>query len=299
MYAGRDRVYRSTVGGGSWAAPSNIALDGNPLIALAVSPMDPNVVYAGTAPVSSRARIFVSTNGGTSWANITGTLPDRYPVDLHADPSQAGTVYGVFSGFATSHVFRSTDFGQNWTDIGATLPDVPTSAIVVDPIRSNVIYVGNDIGVYVTTNGGVSWTEFQSGLPEAVIVMDLTVSSRNRMLRVATHGNGAYERHLLESPSSVAQTWTTGDVRLEQNYPNPFNAATNIEFRIPNHIMHGVVSLRVFDLSGREIATLMNRDLPPGNHKLFFEGKDLASGIYVYRIQVGSYAAARKMVLLR
>ncbi len=296
MYAGRDRVYRSTVGGGSWVAPSNVALDGNPLIALAVSPTDPNVVYAGTAPVNSRSRLFASTNGGTNWANVTGTLPDRYPVDLHVDPSQPGTVYVAFSGYGTSHVFRSTDFGQSWADIGAMLPDVPTSAVVVDPIRSNTIYVGNDIGVYVSTNGGSSWAEFQSGLPEAVIVMDLTISSRNRMLRVATHGNGAYERRLLESPTDVAQTGTPADFRLEQNYPNPFNPTTTIMFVIGRQ---SSVRLTVFDLPGREVASLVDEAREPGEYRVSWDASGFPSGMYFYRIQAGTFVSVRKMVLLR
>ncbi len=303
MYAGRDRVYRSTVGGGSWVAPSNVALDGNPLIALAVSPTDPNVVYAGTAPVSSRSRLFASTNGGTNWANVTGTLPDRYPVDLHVDPSQPGTVYVAFSGYGTSHVFRSTDFGQSWTDIGATLPDVPTSAVVVDPIRSSTIYVGNDIGVYVSTNGGSSWAEFQSGLPEAVIVMDLTISSRNRMLRAATHGNGAYERRLLESPTDVAQTGTPADFRLEQNYPNPFNPTTTIKYLMPEvrslRSEVGRVTVKVFDALGREVATLVDKAREPGEYRVNWDANGFPSGVYFYRIQAGTFVSVRKMVLLR
>ena len=94
------------------------------------------------------------------------------------------------------HVTR--DGGASWQDAGAGLPDLPTSAVVVDPEQPQVVYVGNDLGVFVSPDRGASWQGFSLGLPGAVMAMDLTISPVDRMLRVSTYGNGVFERPLAE-----------------------------------------------------------------------------------------------------
>ena len=202
LYTARRKVFKSTDGAGSWSSTNgDVELDGNSVLSLAISPQNPDSAFAGTAPAATSAHVFRTTNGGTSWTNITGTLPDRYPMDIAVDPQNSGKVYVVYSGYGTGHVFKSTDAGANWANITGILPDLPTSSIIVDPLNSNHVYVGNDIGVYVSTNGGTSWATFNNGLPEAVIAMDLSISSFNRKLRVATHGNGVFQRGLLYAPT--------------------------------------------------------------------------------------------------
>ena len=83
---------------------------------------------------------------------------------------------------------------------------------------------------------------------------------------------------------------------LHPNYPNPFNPSTIIEFQIPNS---GFVTLKVFDVLGRTVRTLLNEQKDAGRHRASFDATGLPSGVYVYRVQAGSYAASRKMILLR
>jgi hypothetical protein len=83
---------------------------------------------------------------------------------------------------------------------------------------------------------------------------------------------------------------------LSQNYPNPFNPATQIEFSIPKQSQ---VSLKVFNLLGQEVATLVNGVLPVGHHTATFNASNLASGVYFYRIDAGSFSSTRKMLLLK
>ncbi len=83
---------------------------------------------------------------------------------------------------------------------------------------------------------------------------------------------------------------------LEQNYPNPFNPSTNIKFVIPKS---SFVNLKVYDILGREIATLVNEEKTAGNYKVTFDAKNLASGIYFYRLKAGNYLSVKKMILLR
>jgi uncharacterized delta-60 repeat protein len=84
--------------------------------------------------------------------------------------------------------------------------------------------------------------------------------------------------------------------RLEQNYPNPFNPTTNFEFRIASF---GFVSLKVFDVLGKEVATLVNEEKPAGNYKIAFDASGLSSGVYFYKLQSGNFVESKKMILLR
>jgi hypothetical protein len=83
---------------------------------------------------------------------------------------------------------------------------------------------------------------------------------------------------------------------LGQNYPNPFNPTTEIAFSLP---VASQVKLTIFDLSGRTVATLVNQELPTGHHVATFNGADLASGIYIYRIETEGLTATKKMILLK
>ncbi|NWG29640.1 MAG: T9SS type A sorting domain-containing protein [Ignavibacteriaceae bacterium] len=83
---------------------------------------------------------------------------------------------------------------------------------------------------------------------------------------------------------------------LSQNYPNPFNPTTNIEFRIADF---GFVSLKVYDVLGNEIATLVNEKKPAGEYEVEFDASNLPSGIYFYQLKAGSFTETKKMILLK
>ncbi|MHB1688059.1 MAG: T9SS type A sorting domain-containing protein [Ignavibacteriaceae bacterium] len=83
---------------------------------------------------------------------------------------------------------------------------------------------------------------------------------------------------------------------MEQNYPNPFNPATTISYSIP---VRNFVTLKVYDLFGKEVATLVNEEKNAGNYKIEFNGNKLSSGVYFYRIQTGNFAETKKLILLK
>ena len=91
---------------------------------------------------------------------------------------------------------------------------------------------------------------------------------------------------------------------LSQNYPNPFNPTTTIKYSIaPPNLPKGEalqhISLNVYDMLGREIATLVSEEKQPGNYEVKFDGSNFSSGIYFYRIQVGSFKQTKKLILLK
>lgn len=84
--------------------------------------------------------------------------------------------------------------------------------------------------------------------------------------------------------------------KLNQNYPNPFNPSTIISYSVP---VNSFVTIKVYDIIGREVATLVNNNISAGNHKVTFDAADLSSGIYFYQIRAGNFVQTKKMILLK
>jgi len=105
--------------------------------------------------------------------------------------------------------------------------------------------------------------------------------------------------------SNIQRTYTSVDNNkgalptifvLSQNYPNPFNPSTTINYSVPKL---GLITINVYNVLGQELATLVNEEKPVGNYKVEFNANKLATGIYYYRIQAGSFVETKKMVLLK
>ena len=95
----------------------------------------------------------------------------------------------------------------------------------------------------------------------------------------------------VESEQTVPQT-----IRLEQNYPNPFNPSTVVRFQVESSKW---VTLKVYDVLGREVVTLVNGAVEPGSHERIFDASGLASGVYLYRFEAGGFVQTKKMILIR
>ncbi len=296
MYIGGEKIFKSLNGGINWF-PTNSGdkLDGNAMSVLVASEQNPNVVYAASSPKVVRPHVYKTSNGGDTWVQITQDLPDRFPTDMAVDPNNDLIAYITFGGFGTSHVFKTEDGGNTWIDIGVGLPDIPTWSITVDPENNNTLFVGNEVGVYQSIDGGNSWTNINGDLPDAVFAMDLVVSRSDRKLRVATHGNGAYEIDMLQL---VATQESNDPIKfdLQQNYPNPFNPNTTIRYQVPKREK---VLLQIFDINGRLVTTLVNEVKNSGPNQVIFNGDNLASGTYIYRLTIGGKVQSKTMQLIK
>jgi hypothetical protein len=167
---------------------------------------------SGTAIRSKLWRIVTNNtlSGGfyayTRKTEITGSLPDRYYTDIAVDPTDDKRIAVTLSGFNSSHVFLSLDGGNNWTDIGVGLPDIPHNTVTFDPDNRDIIYVGNDQGVYYARDvpvtgplGGshaLTWVSYNEGLGDGVLVSDIVIT-HTRKLRLATYGRGLFEREMV------------------------------------------------------------------------------------------------------
>ncbi|MFQ5446537.1 MAG: T9SS type A sorting domain-containing protein [Saprospiraceae bacterium] len=297
LYAGSSVVARSDNGGDNWFLTNGgNQLDGNPVLSMTISYQNSDVVYAATAPYQgNRSGVYVTQNGGTTWTDITGSLPDHYPMDMQTDPTDDATAYVAFSGFGTGHVFRTTDYGATWEDISADLPDVPTNAVEVDPLFPNNVYVGNDLGVFVSVDYGETWEAYRDGLPEAVMVFDLKVSPANRKLRAATHGIGAFQRDLLEEPF-VATKDVTGPQKMDVLVsPNPVHGQAFV-----NYHLAGVqnVRVKVVDLSGQVVRVLFDGKQSKGEQSLALDASYLPQGTYFVNVNAGARVGVSKFLVV-
>ena len=136
-----------------------------------------------------------------------------------------------------------------------------------------------------------TWTNISDGLPGAEI---LSMTAHNDRLFVGTQGYGIWSLDLTTNVDEEAGNPT--EYQLSQNYPNPFNPETKIEYQIPT-ISH--VTLKVFDLLGREVATLVDEIKPAGTYQMRFNAFGLSSGIYLYKLSAGEYSQVRKMAVVK
>ncbi len=111
----------------------------------------------------------------------------------------------------------------------------------------------------------------------------------------------SYDLDLLTDVIENQNNKVPTEFSLFQNYPNPFNPSTKIEYRIPLNVKGETsnVSLIVYDILGREVATLVNKQQKPGHYEAQFDASDLTSGIYFYKLQSGKFVESKKMILLR
>ncbi|MCU0371687.1 MAG: T9SS type A sorting domain-containing protein [Ignavibacteria bacterium] len=299
MYIAGTNFYKSTNGGTSFGTTLNY-FGGGKALSMATSWVGTDTIYVGTTPEgSTAAAIWRSLNGGTTWTNISGSaVPNRYPTDLFANPFNAKEVYATFGGFGSAHVLKSTDAGTTWTNITGSLPDVPTQCVMIDPVYPNNIYVGNDLGVYASTNSGTTWGEYRTGMPYS-IVFDLAYVPVSRKIRALTHGSGIWERKLTSIPTAVQNE--SGEMPkeyyLNQNYPNPFNPVTRIDFGVSKQAF---VSIIVYDMAGRRVSRLINGNYTPGNYHVMFDAGNLPSGIYAYTMTVNEKTVkTNKLTILK
>lgn len=248
MMAAGLYVYYSVNSGISWVTlnGSEVLDQSGGALCLAIAPSDCGTAYIGTAPFNAKPKIFATYGDLDTWVDVSESLPDRFPNDLAVDPIDPMIVYATFSGFGTGHVFRSEDGGENWVDISYNLPDLPTNAIIMDPRYPDRLYVGNDFGVYsMDYSSDTEWSKWVEGMPLAAICMDLKVDPINNQLWVATHGNGAYSRDLIEVPSSTIESNSLSNFEV---YPNP--VSNYIRIKSSKELIE---TIRIIDDSGRKL----------------------------------------------
>lgn len=298
LVAGTYRVFKTTNGGILWNAISGdlttegTGSSGATISTVTVAVGNQNVIYAGC----SNGVVQVTKDNGGSWTNISSGLPNLYCTRIRTSWSSPATAVAVFSGYtAGEKVFKTTNYGASWTNISGNLPNIPVNSVLINPSDDSTILVGTDLGVFLTKNNGATWTAPNEGLPN-VVVSDLDYRSGDDMVFAATHGRGMFKASFSELTGLKAKEAIPQEYVLTQNYPNPFNPSTKISFYLP---AAEEVNLTVYDALGREVKQLVNDKLTSGKHEIEFNAAGLASGMYIYRINAGSFRASKKMILLK
>jgi len=201
VYHGVQYVLKSVDKGGTWEKISPDLTYNDPdkqgdisyqtITALAESTFNPKLLYAGT----DDGRLWRTKDGGTTWEDIRKEpLPVRWVSRIVASKYDFGTVYVTQTGRrdddAAVYVWRSKDFGTTWEDISANIPVGPVNVIREDPDKKDILYLGTDVGVYVSKDAGRSW-EVLGDLP-CTYVHDLAIHPRDNMIIAATHGRGMF-----------------------------------------------------------------------------------------------------------
>jgi hypothetical protein len=147
--------------------------------------------------------------------------------------------------------------------------------------------------VYVSSNNGTTWTEKSEGIPAQFTIKEMTIT--NEYLLIGTAFNSVWRRPLSEITQNLTED-IKPTYKLMQNYPNPFNPITKIKFEIGKQ---GFVKVVIYNVMGREVQTLLNETLSPGNYELPFNGGGLSSGVYFYRIVTDGYSESKRMLLIK
>ena len=121
------------------------------------------------------------------------------------------------------------------------------------------------------------------------------IGSSNNSINVSNAGFWYQTKEIVTNVEQIPNSLPK-KFRLEQNYPNPFNPTTTIQFALPKP---SSVTLKLFDILGREIAVLVDEDFQPGEYKVVFDARSLSSGVYFYQIRMDNFHAIKKMVLLQ
>jgi len=245
--------------------------------------------------------------------SVSGDPKFMSPTNLHINPTQISPVSKAGQYIATVPDDIDGNTRTNPPDIGA---DEYTSApALVSPPNGalnqplNVMLNWNPVPFALTYKVQVS-TDSLFGtiikdttvVPDSALISNLTNNTWYwwRVAAITSGGQGPYSEiwNFFVNPTGLTNNTTEipKEFRLYDNYPNPFNPTTKIKFDIPRSTF---VSIKIYDVVGREIHQLVNRNLEPGAYEYLFNASGFASGIYFYRIEAGDFKAVKKMVLIK
>lgn len=291
------RVSKTTDGGENWTQVYQVSgpasLSGN------LGFFDANTgIMAGPKRWIQR-----TTNGGVSWdsvviKNVPSQITSGDCEDIAIIDNSNAWIIGV------RYILKSSDKGATWNYLNHGLKDIDSAFYHIAFKDANNGYItsnGSSAGgwIYKTTNGGTSWS-VDTSLASKFLLYSIAFNKKGNIFFGTTNGN------LLSDifPAAVNDNNTNviKDFNLSQNYPNPFNPSTIICFDLKNRSR---VVLKVYDIMGREIATLINDERPAGVYNISFDAKNsvsktsLASGVYYYRLQTDGFNETKKMLLIR
>jgi len=238
IYAGSQFLHRSLDRGDHWDTISPDLTTDDPakihnnvpfctMTSISESPLAAGLIWVGT----DDGKVQVTKNFGGAWTDLTqplaaaGAPVDRWVSRVFASPHDAGTAFVSKNGFRnddfTPYLFKTTDYGQTWTKITANLPSGAVNVVVQDRKNKNLLFIGTDMGVFVSIDGAASWTRFKSNLP-TVAVHDLLIHPRESDLVLGTYGRGFWTGDISPLQDLTPETLTANvhlfDIKPKAHY---------------------------------------------------------------------------------
>jgi photosystem II stability/assembly factor-like uncharacterized protein len=351
IYAGAQFLFRSADQGESWQRISpdlttddpekqkqeesgGLTIDNSTaenhttIYAISESPLDGDVIWVGT----DDGNLQLTRDGGKSWTNLIANVPDlpahTWVSSLEAGPHDAATAFVTFDGHRTgdmtTYVYSTADFGQTWTPLASESTDGYAHVIRQDLVNHELLFLGTEMGLYLSLDGGEQWARFKENLPR-VAVRNLEIHPREGDLIVATHGRGIYiiddlspirglTREIVESDAAILPSRPAvmvisspemafnGDGEFTGR--NPSGVAT-IHYYLKKRHLFGDLKIEVYDGEGKLISTLpggkrvgINRvewpmrlpapKVPPATSLVpAFQGPSVAEGTYNFKLIKG------------
>ncbi len=289
-YSGKPRVIKTTNRGISWTTMSLSPL-ASALVDCYFFNQDSGFIVGAVGNAGQNtdsAAIFFTSDGGATWVKRF-VAPRRGEICwkiCFPTPDLGFVSIEAFTG-STRFFLRTTNRGATWEE----------KSFVNNYDAQGIGFVNTSLGwiggwggpTYETTDGGNSW--HLAGFGQRI--------NRFRFFgdTLAYAAGDRVYKYSRDSTTSIAEFGQTRSrFSLEQNYPNPFNPTTNIRFQVGTS---GFVSVKVYDLLGKEVATLVNNEMRYGQYDIPFDAENLPSGVYFYRLQGANLSDTRKMVLMR
>lgn len=272
-------ILQTTNGGSNWIQQNSLTTEN--LYSIVVS----NNGFGITADYWFKR----TANYGNSWEIMSSNIGTIFgPIYSIYFPS---TNIGYATGFWSN--YKTVDEGFNWTRVlGST---------ATGPSFSSVYFTSNDTGYMVgpsgeikTTNGGINWTNIPDGNDNQL--NSVYFSSRTTGWAAGDQGIIMKIRSDILVSNNENNSISEKGFLLYQNYPNPFNPVTVIRYQLA---VSSNTLLKVFDVLGNEIRTLVSGKQNAGSYEIEFDGNDLASGIYYYKLSAGEFIETKKMILLK
>ncbi|OEK05104.1 WD40/YVTN/BNR-like repeat-containing protein [Roseivirga misakiensis] len=302
IYAGTEQLWKSTDGGASWKSLGDLTTrvnrreltimgqradtsthsldDGIPyyptLTAVAESKKKQGMLYVGT----DDGLVQISADDGKNWTNVSDRLPglpkETWINTIETSSHEAGTAYVAINNYRNNdfnnYVYKTTDFGQSWASVVGDLPKNRVARTLrEDPKNPNVLYLGTEIGLFVTVNGGRNWVELKNNMP-TLPFNDLVIHPRDNDLVLGTHGRGVWildnlnaiqelgsvinnEAALFTIPDAEIINYNIGGAHTGDMYyrgENPRRGAM-IDIYLKDDIAKDQISLTIHDVDGNLI----------------------------------------------
>lgn len=269
-------IYVSTNDGLGWNQ-LNIFVSDKPTCLAQVG----NNMFAG----SFNGKLYISIDNGATWTlSNSGITNGKVTSIVNVGNKILASTYGW-------GVFISTDNGTTWTNPSGSSTYIQSFFVN----GTNVIAgSGSGMGVSISYDGGTSWVYNNTGLT----TLDVNYITLIGTDLYACTSNGIFKRPLQQILTSVEENKNSlpNSFSLEQNYPNPFNPSTVISYQLS---AVSNVELKVYDILGREVATLVNEEKLPGRYTVRFDATNLSSGVYFYKLTAGNFVETKKLILIK